>query len=397
MFIQRAPWWIYLVAAIYVLAFFFNVRQEALGPAPAGWTLALPKLNVVSVSPSSPVQQAGLRAGDLLESVNGQPLRAMPDWSLARAHFERNLPVMVQIRRGDQHLALHFVISAPAWSTWNGAHALAVMVYYFARFVLLLLAIAIAFTHPQQQSARLLALMFAIGATAEGYPSSGWAASLHHLPALLAIPIYLAVASCLLSPLVLLFFVGSFPRPRHWRKWQLAVALLPAAILAISILRSGIAMIYTPALLARPWPLVLSAAPLRAIQTTAGVTPLLFVNLFPLHQILTQSALLKLWLVFSILCFAAAFFVLLATYLELDDAHERRRVRAVSLSLLLFTVIVAHNFLARNWTTWCGTAPPALFSAPSLLIEDILFLVVPLTLAYSVVTQEPLLPAHSRG
>jgi hypothetical protein len=228
MFIQRTPSWIYVVAAIYVLAFLFNVRQEILGPAPAGWTLAFPTLNVLSVSPTSPVQQAGLRADDVLESINGQPLRAMPDWFLARARLERNLPVIAQIRRGDQHLALHFVLSAPAWSTWNAEHALAVMVYYLARFVLLLLAIVLAFTHPQQRSARLLALMFAIGAVAEGYPSSGWAASLHHLPVLLAIPIYLAVASCLLSPLVLLFFVGSFFSPRHWPKWQLAVALLPA-------------------------------------------------------------------------------------------------------------------------------------------------------------------------
>jgi hypothetical protein len=90
-------------------------------------------------------------------------------------------------------------------------------------------------------------------------------------------------------------------------------------------------------------------------------------------------------------------FVLLAAYLQLDDARERGQVRAVSLSLLLFTVIVAHNFLARNWTIWFGTALPALFSTPSFLIEDILFLVVPLTLAYSVVTQDRLFPVHGRG
>jgi hypothetical protein len=397
MFIPRAPSWMYVVAALYVLAFFFNTRQEFLGPAPAGWTLELPSLNVLNISSSSPVQQAGARVDDVLESVNGQPLRTMPDWFLARAHFERNLPVMVQIRRGDQHLCLHFIISAPAWSTWNTSHSLAVMVFYFARFALLLLAIAIAFTHPQQRSARLLALMFAIGAVAEGYPSSGWAASLHHLSMLFAIPIYLAVASCLLSPLVLLFFVGSFPRPRHWPKWQLAVVLLPAAILAISILQSGIVMIYTPTLLARHWSVVLSATPLRAIQTTAGVTPLLFLSMFPLNQVLTQSALLELWIVFSILCFASTLLVLCATYLQLDDTRERRQVRAISLCLLLFSVIVAHNLLARNWTLWFGTALPAMFSAPSFLIEDILFLVVPLTLAYSVVKPGSLFPADGQG
>jgi hypothetical protein len=33
MFIQRAPSWICVLAAFYLLAFSFNARQEVLGPA----------------------------------------------------------------------------------------------------------------------------------------------------------------------------------------------------------------------------------------------------------------------------------------------------------------------------------------------------------------------------
>ena len=391
----RAPLWMYVVAAIYVLAFFFNARQETLGPAGAGWTPAWPTLNILSVASGSPVYQAGLRAGDILEAVNGQPLRGMVDWSLARAHFERDSPISLQIRRGDQHLALRLVISAPAWRTWNRSHIFAVIAYYFARFVLLVLAVVIAFNRPQQLSARFAALMFAIGAVAEGYPSSGWAASLHHLPALLAIPIYLAVASCLLSPLVLLCFVVNFPRSRSWARWQLVLALLPVSILTISIVRSGIAMIYTPALLARPWSLVLSAAPLRALPTTAGVTPLLFINLFPfLGSALTPTALLELWLAFSALCFASAFFLVFVKYLQANNEDEQRQVLVAAIALLVLAVLIAHNFLARNWTTWLGTAPPTLFSVSSFLAEDLLFLFVPFTLLYCVLKQRSEAPCQ---
>jgi hypothetical protein len=71
-----------------------------------------------------------------------------------------------------------------------------------AGFIMLLLAICVGFSRPEQLRARLLALMFAIRAVAEGYPSPGWAAALGYLRAVLAVPICLATASCLLSPLV---------------------------------------------------------------------------------------------------------------------------------------------------------------------------------------------------
>jgi hypothetical protein len=68
---------------------------------------------------------------------------------------------------------LQFVIAAPAWRTWNRAHYLSVVAFYLVRFILLLLAILVGFSRPEQLSARLAALMFAIAAVAEGYPSSG--------------------------------------------------------------------------------------------------------------------------------------------------------------------------------------------------------------------------------
>ncbi len=189
-----------------MLTFFFNARQEAWGPANTGCVPSWPTFKVAGVAPGRPMENAGLRAGDVLETVNGQPLNGMPDWFLARAQFERDQPVQLQIRRGEQHLALQFVIAAPAWRSWNRAHYLGVIAFCFARFILLSLAILVAFSRPEELSARLAALMFAVGAVAEGYPSSGWAAALRRLPAVLAIPICLATASCLLASMVWLPF-----------------------------------------------------------------------------------------------------------------------------------------------------------------------------------------------
>src|SRR6266478_5762899 len=87
----RAPWWMYLVAAVYALAFLFNTRQEFWGPASEGWVLS-GAFKASSVLPGGPMDKAGLRPGDVLEAVGGLPLNGAADWFLARARFERDHP-----------------------------------------------------------------------------------------------------------------------------------------------------------------------------------------------------------------------------------------------------------------------------------------------------------------
>src|SRR5262245_22817663 len=92
MLCRRVPWWIYLIAAVYILNFGFNARQEFWGPANAG-VLSWPAAQVADVSRGRPMERAGVRAGDVLIAVNRQPLTGMPDWFVARAHFELDRPI----------------------------------------------------------------------------------------------------------------------------------------------------------------------------------------------------------------------------------------------------------------------------------------------------------------
>ena len=79
--------------------------------------------------------------------------------------------------------------------------------------------------------------------------------------------------------------------------------------------------------------------------------------------------------------------MLTASYRRLEDLQERRLVGAICLALVIFGVIVVHNFFTRNWTSWFGSAPPALFSGDDLRRRSCLFQFVPLTLAYGVLTE----------
>src|SRR5260370_4868390 len=88
-------------------------------------------------------------------------------------HFERNRPIELQVRRGEQHFALTLAIAEPVWRTWNGSQFLAAIALQVARSVLLLLAILVGFSRPQQLSARLADLMFGIVCVADWYHIAG--------------------------------------------------------------------------------------------------------------------------------------------------------------------------------------------------------------------------------
>jgi len=257
------------------------------------------------------MDKAGVRAGDVLEAAGEQPLTAMPDWFVARTHFERERAIDLKIGRDEQPLDVHLVITDPAFRAWSRAQFDGVLALLLLRLILLSLAIFLGISRSgRHPSARIAALMLAVGAVAEGYPSAGWAAALGHLPAMLAIPVCLTSVSSLLAPMIWLAFCASFTRFRLSQGWDRIVLLVPTILFGLPMVASSIAMIYAPSLMAGPWPIVLSVAPVRLILDAAGVTPLLFLSVSPFYRPIGHTWLLQLWLAMTVLYFgqAASFF-----------------------------------------------------------------------------------------
>jgi len=372
---------------VFALTFFFNARQEVWGPANAGWTPTWPTMKVAAVTPGGPMDKAGVRVGDVLEAADEQPLTAMPDWFVARAHFERDRPINLRIMRNDHPLHLHFVITEPALRAWNKAQLDGVLALLLVRLILLSLAIFLGFSRSgRQPSARVAALMLAVGAVAEGYPSAGWAAALGHLPAFVAIPVCLASVSCLLAPIIWFAFCASFTRFRLLQGWDRIVLLVPTVLFGLPMFASSIAMIYAPFLTAGPWSTVLSV-PVRLILDTAGVTPLLFLSVSPFYRPIGHTWLLQMWLAMTVLYFAAGCLTLLASYFRASSIGERRRMAALFAVAMLFGFIILQNIFVRNWTGWFNNTPPKFFAPITFVAEAILLLFVPLTLVYCVMTE----------
>ena len=333
------------------------------------------------------MEKAGVGAGDVLEAAGGQPLTAMPDWFVARAHFERGRPIDLEIRRDAQSLHSNLVITDPAFRAWNRTQFDGALALLTVRLILLSLSIFLFFSRSgRQPSARIAGLMLAVGAVAEGYPSAGWAAALGHSPAFVAIPVCLASVSCLLAPIIWLAFCASFTRFRLSQGWNRTVLLVPAVLFGLPMVASAMAMIYAPSLMARPWPTVLSV-PVRLILDTAGVTPLLFLSVLPFYRPIGHTWLLQLWLAMTVMCFVAGSLILLASYCRAKSTDEQRRMGALFAVAVLFGFIILQNIFVRNWTNWFSNTPPKFFAPITFVAEAVLLVLVPLTLVYCVTTE----------
>jgi hypothetical protein len=298
-----------------------------------------------------------VRIGDVIEAVDGRPTAGMSDWFVVRANFERNRRTPMQVRRGGQQVSLWYTITKPNWRTWNPA----IVAAEVARVIVLLLALVVAFGRPGQPSARLAALIFAMIAVAEGYPSAGWAGGLRHLPVVLSIPIALATVSWLLMPTVWVSLCAVFPEPLFTRRWQFAVGVAPLAIFAPLLVTSAFALVYAPAALAMPSPFADSIATTR-IGEIMGIVPQLFVNLWPAYRPSREAWLLELWFVISISFLLTGFVMMIVNSRRLSDAAERRQMRVVTVALGMVWVIGIHNVLVRNWAIFFDGTPPALLS-----------------------------------
>src|SRR5262249_34670084 len=68
---------------------------HAFEPLSADVTLVAAGLSIRNVAPGSTLARAGLRDGDVLTAVNGQPVRGVVTWTSAMARLEEDRPMHV--------------------------------------------------------------------------------------------------------------------------------------------------------------------------------------------------------------------------------------------------------------------------------------------------------------
>ena len=96
---ERTPWWVWFLASTFVLYGAFALYVNLFGPEPIGATFDFPQKRMVllTIEPGGPADRAGLRAGDVLISADGIPLRSLMGWVAARTQVELNQPQLLQV------------------------------------------------------------------------------------------------------------------------------------------------------------------------------------------------------------------------------------------------------------------------------------------------------------
>jgi hypothetical protein len=326
---RRVPWWMYLVAAIYILTIGFNARQEFWGPASTGWAPSWPATRVVGVTPGRPMERAGLQAGDVLIAANRQPLTGMPDWFVVPAHFEVHQPIDLRIQRGGQARGAPRPPCCPDAGT---------------------------------RCCRGRISLFRLGGRAS---SLARRARDSHLSGHRLLPAGIddmAGLLCRFRPAVAFATLATGSGAHAGANLGSPDRMLNNRL---DLLSRDVG---------KPWPQVFSAAPVGLIQDTAGVAPLLFFAALPGYRPGIQVGLLDVWLGLTILNFLAGALILAAAWLRTEHPHERRRLGALCFAVVVFGAVVAHNVFERNWVSWFGTPLPILLSKPVSVIVEFLFL-----------------------
>src|SRR5262245_16165119 len=221
MFRQRAPWWMYLLAASYTGCAAVGVYVEFRGPEEPGielTTLLAPgPATARAVAPGSPAARAGIEPGDRMVAANGRDITSSLYWVYALTDARVGRPIRVSVERGGQRREV--ILTLGQKSGWE--ISVLCWVRLLRSLLALSLAIVIAFSRPFQLQARLGALLLAdIGVLGFAFlhPLSGVTGVTHGLP--LALRLLLGAPFWSPGALLLFAFAANFPRPLFIGVWN---------------------------------------------------------------------------------------------------------------------------------------------------------------------------------
>lgn len=347
---QRAPWWMFVVAASFIAYFALLVYCDFLGPQPMG---VLAEFSggykiVRGVFPNSPAERAGLQPGDRVLSVEGRIIRNLFDWTAIRINLEVDRPYHLEIDREGERRVVILSLQRTSWQDWISTEGMLLRAVRGAQFITLIFALIIAFSRPYDRIARVGAWFLATLATLSFLLPYGMAVLWRQLPMLLGGLLWIPLVSTLaFAPLGFTFFT-IFPRQLFRARWAWLSVWTPILLTLPLVAQYWYLMVYQPER-ARGLPEWMSA---------------LSTFIVPVYVV-------------------AGCIALIVNYRRLENARERRRVRVLVIgSIVGWVGILA---LLSYWWGPFSRFALAFFFTPAKILAVVLFLALPLSFAYAVV------------
>src|SRR5215467_7803911 len=162
----RAPWWLFVLAASFLAFFVFATYSRFWEPESEGFELRTSggPMVLLGVMPDSAAAKAGLKAGDTVSSVDGQPVQSFADWVPFRANVGLNRRVQIEVERDGRKLQTVVTLTRRAWNYLTLVGRVRLLGWTAAQLLTLVLAFIIAFSRPSDPVALLGAWLLATGA-----------------------------------------------------------------------------------------------------------------------------------------------------------------------------------------------------------------------------------------
>jgi eukaryotic-like serine/threonine-protein kinase len=352
---QRLPWYVLLMAAISIVGNLFLVYYDVCGLRSGGLLVdeKTRGIFVTYLEPNGPADQAGLLPGDRIVEADHQPVTNLVDWVAQRGKCEANHPFDMVVERQQQTIRTSLQVRGVAWEELSEVSRLSEAAYLLSKLITLAIGLIVVLKNPPEFVARLGGWVLVVMSVVYQPFPWGFAASLRSLPWLLAVPVMVVyVSAAFRTPLLLAFFC-LFPRRLFASRWVWA-AFSAGPILAT---------LYGFFLL------------VMAIYTSEPLGPRV-----PAWALTAMGAQSLVYLV-------AVLVVLPVSYLRLENATDRRKLRVVcsgTLCGLLFYVPQVLSTLGGTQTTDTNS-----FFVSNLLyiVSPLGYVVFPIAFAYAILRQ----------
>jgi hypothetical protein len=348
---KNLAWWVWLVAASFLLHFGLMLRNDWVGPT-LGMRVHYDQGSFLVADIYAPAAAVPLRPGDRIIRADGRTISSDSDWFVVLSNLRVGRSIVFEIQRDDQTQQVS-VTPGPQSSVGFLRPGLLVLMR-IGQMMMLGVACFVAFARPRNSAALLTALFFA-GMSMLNVPQSlsGWAAMHRDLPPIVVALLFISGSAANLTPLFLFLFCVTFPRRLIRSSWILALLCMPQMFWFIPQQIYSYRLVYDPG---------------RLIG--------MFSERFYLGLNITAAAY-----------FIGGTLALAFNYRRLIDVNERRRVQVLVLGLAVGLFALVSLMLAITVPTVRDSSFGrfVLYPIPVITTFVILaFLVFPVSFAYAV-------------
>jgi len=245
---EKYPWRIVVVAAISIAGNVYLAYYLLFGLAAGGIgvTDRTGQVVVTELEEGYPAESAGIRAGDIVLTVNGQPIGDVADWFAARMNFAADRAAVIRIRRGDQAMDLALVLRGRIWQELSTSERISEVIFLAYKFITLAVGLFIVFRRPRDFVARLGGWLLVAMATIFEAFQWGLASHIRELPFLLAVPVMLVYVSAVFRTPLLAAFFCLYPKRLFESRGLWAVFWLGPTVATLFALELIVRAVYDP-------------------------------------------------------------------------------------------------------------------------------------------------------